>query len=106
MITGNIFVTLCLTRHTYVSKARAWVHVDTYLSACPHTPAAIVARNEGLAFARWQLSRGEFAIKRDDIIYRWTSCSCEKEVADSGLLEMGTDRGMSPADVARAPSVR
>lgn len=79
----------------YVSEARAWVHVDACLPACPRAPAAIVARNEGLAFARWQLSRGEFAIKRDDIIYRRTSYSREKEVADIGLSRgKGTDGGM------------
>lgn len=84
MATINISITRAYVC-TYVSEARAWVHVDACLPACPRAPAAIVARNEGLAFARWQLSRGEFAIKRDDIIYRRTSYSREKEVADIGL---------------------
>lgn len=30
----------------YVFQARAWVHVDAYLVACPRAPAATVARNE------------------------------------------------------------
>lgn len=39
----NISVKLCPTRHTYVSEARAWVHVDACLPVCPRAPAAIVA---------------------------------------------------------------
>lgn len=57
--------------------------------------AAIVTRNEGLALARWQLSRGEFAIKRDDIIYRRinSSSSREKEAADARLPGDERDEG-------------
>lgn len=87
MATANISVTLCPTRHVCIcvwgtrvgARGRVFVHVHRLRSS----------RNEGLAFARWQLSRGEFAIKRDDIIYRRTSYSREKEVADIGSRGKG-----------------
>lgn len=66
--------------------ARAWVHAGTRVvavepvSTTRASAASVVTRGSALARSRRQLSRGEFAIKRDDIIYRRTSSTAERRL--------------------------